>query len=414
MAGQVAPKSPRHNRSYRGNQLVCARAQNISNRYLSRFELPEPVESLPTLELEDIKRGEVLGKGGFGTVYAVKRIDSSIVDEDSTTEYSFNSDKEARYALKVVNAKALISDEDLFNTLMDNATEAKLLGSLNHPNILKIRATPASGMFSEHSFLLLDRLEGTLRERLRREWKPTSATMKRVQGIIGKVLNRVTPGHKEASFWNKRVQYAGDLASALAYMHSHRVVHRDLKPENIGFDRDNNLKIFDFGLARQLPQPETSDETVFKMTGHCGSPRYMAPEVALDHRYNEKVDVYSFSLLLWEILSLETPYMGVNKQYLKTNVWRGRHVRPKLNGTWSSSLQGLLNAAWHRDETKRPSMTEIRDRLREEVCWCNKKEIESPSSKARRAWLDRPRSKVLTHGIQDETFSKNTPTSRAA
>eukprot|EP00934_Nitzschia_sp_Nitz4_P008975 Nitzschia sp. Nitz4//scaffold293_size23253//12624//13941//NITZ4_008506-RA/size23253-augustus-gene-0.4-mRNA-1//1//CDS//3329546198//8965//frame0 len=395
-------------RSNAVTRIICSKAKQYSEEYLSQFQLPSPSEKLPVLDLGDINRGKVLGKGGFGTVYAVKSIDSSTDDTDSMD--SFNAEKDVKYAIKVLNPKAMISDDDLFNTLMDNATEAKLLGSLNHPNIIKIRAIPASGMFSEHSFLLLDRLEGTLRERIR-EWKPNASGVNQVKGILSKVLKRDANGHKEAAFWDMRIQYAMDLTSALAYMHSHRVVHRDLKPENIGFDRDNNIRIFDFGLARQLPEPVTNDETLFKLTCQCGSPRYMAPEVALHHPYNEKVDVYSFALLLWEILSLETPFMGVNKNYLKVEVWRGRRVRPKMNSSWSPNLRNLLQDAWNHDEMERPSMVEIGQRLHRE---CHKVETHS-SKNTRKAWFKKQEG-VASHcgGIQDATLQKNTPTSRAA
>mmetsp|Transcript_10610 Transcript_10610/g.15796 ORF Transcript_10610/g.15796 Transcript_10610/m.15796 type:complete len:90 (+) Transcript_10610:270-539(+) len=77
----------------------------------------------------------------------------------------------------------------------------------------------------------------------------------------------------------------------------YHAIHRDLKPDNIVF-LDNTVKLMDFGLACLVPQ-STSSSTYYKMTGDTGTLRYMAPEVATHNPYNEKVDVYSFSLIVW-------------------------------------------------------------------------------------------------------------------
>jgi serine/threonine protein kinase len=66
----------------------------------------------------------------------------------------------------------------------------------------------------------------------------------------------------------------------------------DLKPQNIGFDADKTLKLFDFGLAACVQKKRTASDT-YDMTGYTGTLVYMAPEVVLRKRYNEKVDVFS-------------------------------------------------------------------------------------------------------------------------
>ena len=106
-----------------------------------------------------------------------------------------------------------------------------------------------------------------------------------------------------------------DLCNAVSYLHSQKVVHRDLKPDNVGFDRSGRLKVFDFDVARVLPEAVKKDDrdtgsenAVFRLTKKVGSPRYMSPEVALGESYNEKTDVYALGLLAYEVLSLKRPF----------------------------------------------------------------------------------------------------------
>ena len=76
------------------------------------------------------------------------------------------------------------------------------------------------------------------------------------------------------------------------------VIHRDLKPENIGVDSNGRLKLFDFGLGRCVKK-RSKDTESYKMTGETGTLRYMAPEVVLSKPYTEKVDTYSFGIVVW-------------------------------------------------------------------------------------------------------------------
>ncbi|CAM9996876.1 unnamed protein product, partial [Hapterophycus canaliculatus] len=103
--------------------------------------------------------------------------------------------------------------------------------------------------------------------------------------------------------------FGQDIAAALHYMHHeasprHMYVCRDLKPDNIGFDADGNIKVFDLGLAKRVTRKAGANHR-YTMTSRCGTIRYMAPEAFLGCSYNEKVDVYAWSHVVAEMLSLD-------------------------------------------------------------------------------------------------------------
>ncbi len=143
------------------------------------------------------------------------------------------------------------------------------------------------------------------------------------------------------------------------------IVYRDLKPDNIGFDVRGDVKIFDFGLSRQLP-PEKDEDGTYKMTGDTGSMRYMAPEIALFQPYNETVDVYAFGILLHQICSLEKPFQGFTKKMFDKLVTTGGQ-RPKCDPKWSPRMQTLLQQCWNVDISKRPAMRQVWETLGEEL-----------------------------------------------
>ena len=131
----------------------------------------------------------------------------------------------------------------------------------------------------------------------------------------------------------------------------------------------DHLKVFDFGLSKEIPSFSEAElcatsgkrKELFRMTQMVGSPRYMAPEVARGCLYNQACDVYSFSIILWQMLSLKLPYesKALDLTYLVEQVWGGPKRRPDLDPRWDESLQTLIFEAWSPDIKWRPSMKEI-------------------------------------------------------
>ena len=97
------------------------------------------------------------------------------------------------------------------------------------------------------------------------------------------------------------------------------------------------------------------------MTGICGSLRYMAPEVALSKKYNHKSEVYSFAIVMWEMLALRRPYEGVTQETFARLVCGPDGRRPPLDKKWPDELRKLLTRCWDPEFAKRPDFAEVVD-----------------------------------------------------
>jgi serine/threonine protein kinase len=163
------------------------------------------------------------------------------------------------------------------------------------------------------------------------------------------------------------VQMFAQIADAMSYVASKKIVHGDLGCRNVlvfrvdsNRPRNNLVKITDFGLARWIEHPpENEDPTLIPV-------RYCAPEILRHNHhlsYSEKSDVYSMGVLIWEALSnSEIPYSSVDKdedvKYKKLNNERLQAPKPCDRQLWV-----LMNSCWHRDPQKRPTFDEIKDIL---------------------------------------------------
>jgi serine/threonine protein kinase len=100
------------------------------------------------------------------------------------------------------------------------------------------------------------------------------------------------------------IKIAKQIAMALQYLHKKKILHCDLKSQNILLNDDWTVKICDFGLARYKEKFQKDNH------GKIGTPHWMAPEILRGEKYEEAADVYSFGVILWEMMTGEIPYMG--------------------------------------------------------------------------------------------------------
>ncbi|KAM6946446.1 LIM domain kinase 1-like [Aplochiton taeniatus] len=205
----------------------------------------------------DLIHGEVLGKGCFGQAIKVTHRETG----------------------EVMVMKELIRFDD--ETQLTFLKEVKVMRCLEHPNVLKFIGV----LFKDArlNFIAEYIKGGTLRE------------------IIKKM---------DSSYpWNQRVSFAKDIASGMSYLHSMNIIHRDLNSHNCLVRENNSVVVADFGLARLMEDKLASG----KLTGIkkpdrrkrytvVGNPYWMAPEMIHGKSYDEKVDIFSFGIMLCEII----------------------------------------------------------------------------------------------------------------
>jgi serine/threonine protein kinase len=157
-----------------------------------------------------------------------------------------------------------------------------------------------------------------------------------------------------------RLQVAHDIASGIEYMHNRRIINRDIKMYNIGFHSDGAVQLFDFGLSRLLPSENERVEGGFVMS-RVGTKHYMAPEVRNKQPYDLSADVYSFGVLIWELLSLSSARDVLRNHNTKSDRQDGCPL--PMCPCWPEGVSRLIYACVSDDPSKRPLMTEVRSTL---------------------------------------------------
>jgi serine/threonine protein kinase len=180
-------------------------------------------------------------------------------------------------------------------------------------------------------------------------------------GTLRDVLNLEASGRVQSGWDNtKKSQVAFGVACGMKFLHACGVVHRDLKSLNILLDDDFEAKIGDLGLAKFLHDGEVH-------TMRIGSYPWMAPEVLHSEFYNEKADVYSYGMIVYELATLRYPFGECrDAKSIQYQVLNRR--RPALDSSVPVSVSNLIRRCWSHDARERPSFAEIVAEFEDERC----------------------------------------------
>lgn len=277
-----------------------------------------------------------------------------------------------RYAIKRLRKD--LKGDTLVQATADLAAEANFLKSLRHPNICRMRGTigePGKKGFA----IVLDRLTVTLRYKMM-EWKKLDGCVSLLSKVKSNFLSQDKREDKlriQKEFYGEKLMGVYDIARALRHLAEHSIIYRDLKPENIGIDLRGDLRLFDFGLAKELKEKDMTTPDMYNLTGMTGSRRYMAPEVITSKPYGLSADVYAYSILVWEVLSNRNAYSYLTlEKHFEMVVQRKK--RPNLKKMVSkkvlpldSNLPTLVKKCWSHKPLDRPSIDKVCDTLFSEI-----------------------------------------------
>ena len=269
-----------------------------------------------------------IGKGSEGTVFKAKWEGASIV----VKKMGLRNKKQAKALLR----------------------SAEISAKLRHPNVLPLLGAHFNP-YGDSYLMFPMMLFGTMKQ-----WLYNDLEKGGVSALFGGATK------SKAHDYKKRLKAAWDVVKGMCYLEDMSIMHRDLKPSNIFMKSSAKgcAVIADFGLARYSPLKDNESTP----TACTGTFIYMAPEVIVGKWYDTKCDVYSFGILLNELLDLKAPYSGLyySPQQIAQAVV-DQDMRPKMysneNSQDTKRLQKLVEKCWDKNPNKRPTFSEIRNEM---------------------------------------------------
>ncbi|XP_074283956.1 uncharacterized protein LOC141608509 [Silene latifolia] len=272
------------------------------------YKLDDETDSLNyEIMWEDLTFGEQIGQGSCGTVYHRLWYGSDVaIKVFSKQEYS----------------------EEVISSFRQ---EVSLMKRLRHPNIL----------------LFMGAVTSPQRLCIVTEFLP--------RGSLFRLLQR----SKSKLDWRRRIHMALDIARGMNYLHNCNppIVHRDLKSSNLLVDKNWSVKVADFGLSR------VKHETYLTTKSGKGTPQWMAPEVLQNERSNEKSDLYSFGVVLWELATQKVPWENLNAMQVIGAVGfmnQRLNIPDDVDPMWAS----MIESCWHSEPQSRPTFQELLEKLK--------------------------------------------------
>ena len=257
------------------------------------------------MSLNDFEFGKELGKGAFGSVTIVKRLEDNKI-----------------YAMKRVKIGRLGKKEK------DNSfNEVRLLASLDHKNIIGYK----EAFFDDRSKTLNIVMEyadgGDLSTKIK-EYK------------------RKNLYFEEEEIWSTLIQ----ILEGLKYLHQSSIIHRDLKSANIFLTKNGCVKIGDLNVSKILNRMRTAST-------QTGTPYFASPEIWNDQPYDYKCDIWSVGCIIYEMAALHVPFRGTSMQNLYQNVLRGSYQQISLR--YSEDLRKIIKQILIVNPRNRPSSSEL-------------------------------------------------------
>lgn len=280
-----------------------------------------------------------IGKGGMATVYKA---------------YQASVD---RYVAIKVLSYLLVDSEEFLGRFKQ---EARLIARLEHPNILPVydygedKGIPYLVMRFLDAGTLKDRMHQFAAERAPNIVPENGAVFEKIQASDRPRAPRMTLEEIDSIF--------SQLADALGYAHDNGVIHRDIKPSNVMLDRRGRIFLTDFGIAKLIEATGDgtnvfTSETVqlFTATGAItGTPDYMSPEQAQGLRLDQRSDMYSAAIVLYEMLTGRVPFdaetpMAVIMKQISEPLPQPSLIRPDLH----PAIEAVVMKALEKSPTKR-------------------------------------------------------------
>lgn len=407
------------------NDIVTVR-QPQEQRQQRRQQLQKQ-QSSTHLSWRDIHVKSLIGSGGFCNVYkvtvAATATSNNRVSFLSSSSASSSSGSAAPSGENIVtnadnNSNRMKDVESDFFALkrlkgsrssmreceLDIAHEADILSQLHeHENIITMYASHTvldGDLYTETGggaqFLLLEVLKSTLSDNIQSWRRSINGTagffrrhrfLRRGSSSSGRSIKPVSPSSPSSSlqFFDSCPPSLADrvsvcaigIARAMDFIHKQKIVVRDLKPANIGFGRDGKIKLFDFGLARRQKSSSSSSCDDDDDEGEIiGTFRYMAPEAMAGNGGTYACDVYSFGILLWELVTLERPFGGFTSPRRLIHHVQELNRRPPVSSCFLSKayfppaakkLKETVCKSWSSCPALRPNFSSILQMLEESI-----------------------------------------------
>jgi serine/threonine-protein kinase len=240
--------------------------------------------------ISHLGRYEIVGELGQGAMGVVYKATDPLIDRI--------------VAIKTITLSLAQEERDEYEARFYQ--EAKAAGRLSHPNIVTIYDVGRSG---DIAYIAMEFLQG-----------------RELRDILND--DKLLPV-------DQAIDIVAQVAMGLAYAHEHGIIHRDIKPSNIMVGRDGHVKITDFGIARM------ASSAVRTQTGMVlGSPKYMSPEQVMGKLADQRSDIFSLGVMLYEMLTGQAPFTGENVNAI---MYQTLNTIPQPPSALNAAVPDMLN-----------------------------------------------------------------------